>query len=88
MIPNTVAADGLPLEVVGKVEIPVALGDFRTNQDFTVVKNLSVECILGADFLVKHGAVIDCKESTLALGNDIRCEVPITVAQSGKQTPE
>ena len=53
-----------------------------------MVKNLSVECILGADFLVKHGAVIDCKESTLALGNDIRCEVPITVTQSGKQTPE
>ena len=26
VIPNTVAADGLPLEVVGKVEIPVALG--------------------------------------------------------------
>ena len=82
-IPNTVAADGLPLEVVGRVVIPVSLGQFKADQEFTVVERLSVGCILGADFLVKHGAVIDCKAGTLALGEHPRLVVPIFTAQSG-----
>ena len=61
---NTVA-DGVPLEVIGHVNIPVSLGQFRVEQEYTVVKILSVECILGADFLVHHGAIIDCKANTL-----------------------
>ena len=36
-IPNTVAADGFPLEVVGRVVIPVSLGQFKADQEFTVV---------------------------------------------------
>ena len=40
------------------------------------MKNLSVECILGGDFLGNHSAVIDCRESTLTLGNGPRCQVP------------
>ena len=79
---NTVAADGLPLEVVGHIGIPVSLGKFGADHEFTVVKNLSVECILGADFLVRHDAVIDCRENTLALGDNPRCEVPISIAPS------
>ena len=62
---NTIAANGLPLEVVGNITVSVSLGKFRADQEFTVVKNLSVECILGGDFLVNHSAVIDCRESTL-----------------------
>lgn len=34
---NTVAADGLPLEVVGQIRITVSLGEFGTNHEFTVV---------------------------------------------------
>ena len=79
---NTVAADGLPLEVVGHIGIPISLGKFGADNEFTVVKNLSVECILGADFLVRHDAVIDCRENTLALGDNLRCEVPISIAPS------
>ena len=78
---NTIAADGLPLEVVGNITISVSLGKFRADQEFTVVKNLSVECILGGDFLVNNSAVIDCRESTLTLGNSPRCQVPISIAQ-------
>ena len=79
---NTVAADGLPLEVVGHIGIPISLGKFGADNEFTVVKNLSVECILGADFLVRYDAVIDCRENTLALGDNLRCEVPISIAPS------
>ena len=55
---NTVVADSLPLEVVGNVTVPVSLGNFKVHQEFTVVKNLSVEGILGTDFLVHHSAVM------------------------------
>ena len=78
---NTLAANGLPLEVIGQVTVPVSLGEFRAEQKFTVVRNLTVDCILGADFLVEHGAVIDCKASTLAVGMNPRFKVPISVAR-------
>ena len=61
--------------------MPVSLGEFRAEQKFTVVQNLTVDCILGADFLVEHGAVIDCKASTLAVGMNPRFKVPISVAR-------
>ena len=64
-----------------EISVSVSLGKFRADQEFTVVKNLSVECILGGDFLVNHSAVIDCRESTLTLGNGPRCQVPISIAQ-------
>ena len=47
-------ANGLPLNVVGKVLLPVKFGDFQQNQEFVVARNLSVQCLLGADFLVQH----------------------------------
>ena len=65
--PATVAADGRPLEVCGKVMIPVSVGQFKTDHEFIVVEHLSVECLLGADFLVKHGAVINCRAGTVSL---------------------
>ncbi len=67
----TVRADGLPLEVVGCVSIPVSLGKFQADQEFTVVNSLTVDRILGANFLVKHGAVIDCKTNVLYLGGGL-----------------
>ena len=79
---TTVGADGLPLEVVGQVTVPVSLGDFQTSQEFTVVKSLTANCILGADFLVKHSAVIDCRTATLALGDSPRWQVPISIGQT------
>ena len=42
--------NGLPLNVVGKVKIPVKLGEFEQEQTFIVVGDLSVDCLLGADF--------------------------------------
>ena len=90
---NTVAADGLPLDVIGRVVVPVSLGQFNADQEFIVVERLSVECILGADFLVKHGAVIDCRAGTLALGHQPRLVVPIStspnrISNVKAQTPD
>ena len=77
---TTVAADGLPLEVVRQVTLPVSL---EADQEFTVVQSLTADCILEADFLVKHCAVIDCKTATLTLGRNSRSEVPISLGRSG-----
>ena len=84
---NTIAADGLPLQVIGNLTIPVVLGEFRTEHRFTVVGNLCVECILGADFLVKHSAVIDCKANTLVLGEVPRITVAISIALNETSPP-
>ena len=48
---ETVGANGMPLEVIGRVTLLVKLGDFQADQEFTVVRNLSVDCLLGANFL-------------------------------------
>ena len=78
---NTLAVNGLPLEVIEQVTVQMSLGKFRAEQKFTVVQKLTVDCILGVDFLVEYGAVIDCKASTLAVGMNPRFKVSISVAR-------
>lgn len=73
-----VGADGLLLEVI----VPVSLGDFQTSQEFTVIRSLTADSILGAGFLVKYGAVIDCSTATLTLGDNPRRQVPISIGQT------
>ena len=72
---TAVGPDGLPLDIVGEVVMPICLGKFQASQKFTVVRSLTTNCILGADFLLQHGAVIDCRAGTLVLGNNPRCQV-------------
>ena len=62
---------------VGRGKIAVSLGSFSTEEEFTVIRNLTVDCLLGADFLREHGAVMDCRHSTLSIGKDPRCHVPM-----------
>ena len=46
----------------------VTLENFQVQQQFIVVKNLSVDCFLGADFLVTDEGIIDCGAGKLHLG--------------------
>ena len=78
---GAVGANGLPLDVAGQTTLTVSLGSFKSEQEFLVIRNLTVECLLGADFLMKHGAVMDCRTSTLSLGNTSRFEVPMFMEQ-------
>ena len=68
-----VTANGGALEVLGQVTLPIAIGDFQSTHLFTVVSNLTVDCILGADCLMQHGAVIDCNQCCLTISG---VEVP------------
>lgn len=80
---TTVAANGLPLEVVGQVILLVSLRNYKADQRIIVVQYQTANCILGADFLVKHCAVIDCNTATLTLGSNACWEVPISFGRSG-----
>ena len=63
-----VGANGQSLDVIGRVTLPIKLGERSWDQEFTVVKNLTISCLLGADFLIQHGAIVDCRIGQLSLG--------------------
>ena len=75
---SAVSANGTPLDIGGQVKLVVSIGSFTCEHIFIVIRDLTVDCLLGADFLRKHGAVIDCKNSTLSLGKHV---VPIHTGQ-------
>ena len=73
-----VGADGSPLDMVGQVKVRVTIGNVHAKQVFTVVNTLTVDCLLGSDFLIAQEVVIDYKKGTaLIKGN----EIPFTMNQ-------
>ena len=66
---STVEANGLLLDVVRQVPMPVSLSGYCAMHTFLVVRGLTVEGLLGADFLEKHRAVIDFAGRRLTLGS-------------------
>ena len=79
--PGAVGANSVPLDVVGRAKIAVSLGPFTSEEEFTVIRNLTVDCLLGADFLKDHGAIMDCRSSTLSIGKKPRCHIPMIIGQ-------
>ena len=55
----TVGANGLPWDVARQESVLVSLGNYCVQHTFLVVHGLTVEGLLGADFLDKHKVVID-----------------------------
>ena len=74
---GAVGANGMPLDIVGRTTMILSLGSFNAEKEFTVIRNLTVECLLGADFLKEHGAVMDYTNSVLSLGKGSRFDIPI-----------
>jgi len=72
-----VGANGIPLDVVGKTVVTVTLGNFTVNHTFTVVNNLTVDYLLGADFLERYAAVLDCGHNTLVVGRESKVVIPL-----------
>ena len=65
---STVGANGLPLDVIGEVSLPVSLSGYQVLHTFFVVNGLMVEGLLGLDFLEKLKALIDFADRCLTLG--------------------
>ena len=66
-----IGANGSPLDMVGQMKIPVTMGGFSTEQVFTVVKTLTVDCLLGSDFLISQEVLIDYKNGTVTLKGNV-----------------
>ena len=76
---SAVGANGMPLEIVGETLVSVAVGSsFQTEHSFAVAKRLPVDCLLGADFLTLHSAVLDCANHHLSLCDSTRHQIPLS----------
>ena len=56
---SVVTADGSSLDLLGQVTLSVEIGGLVRLHSIVVARNLTQECIQGADFLVAHGCAID-----------------------------
>ena len=66
------AANGSRLEVTEWRRCEFEMGGHRWRHLFGIVPGLTQPLILGADFLIEHQAVLDCKSGTLDLGEGVR----------------
>ena len=71
-----VGASGTLLDVVGQVQIPVRIGSHQSEQVFTVVNTLTVDCLLGVDYLTANEVIIDYKHSHVTIRGHI---IPFTL---------
>lgn len=59
--------NGQRLKVRGMEEIDIRPGEYETKHTFLITTDIGTECLLGMDFLVPHGCVINCQDSSLSL---------------------
>ena len=65
-----VAANGVELDVLGKTSVLLEVGGLRAEFPVLIAKNLTQECILGADFLCHHKCVVDLQRQVLLAGEE------------------
>ena len=53
--------------MVGQVKVPVSIGAFKTEQAFVVVSKLTVDCLLGVDYLLANEAIINYKHHCVVI---------------------
>ena len=60
-----IAANGEPLSILGRTEIRIVIAG---KEFLLIARDITQECILGADFLISHGFVIDPGNRLLRIG--------------------
>ena len=63
-----VVANGEPLQIIGAAEVVIQVADTNFTHEALVTDEIFQECLLGADFLVPNGFVIDFKTGLLHHG--------------------
>ena len=76
---TAVSASGHSLDIIGKAVLPLTIGHVKCKQEFTIVHNLTVECLLGVDFLIGNQGTIDCVRKCLTLASE---EIPFNSADN------
>ena len=66
---KVVDAEGSQLNILGTVELDIAVDGIKTKQLFYICDNLKQSALLGMDFLRNNGCVVDFNEGTLHAGN-------------------
>ena len=70
-----VAANGEKLDLIGGTELRLSVGDLDVPLSVFIAKELTQECLLGADFLKQHNCVINMRERTLTIeGRPVACQ--------------
>ena len=64
-----VVANGETLDVLGQVELDVVLGGLVKKHMVLVARQLTHDCLLGADFLCQHNCIIDLHNRVLLAGD-------------------
>eukprot|EP00118_Oscarella_pearsei_P017903 m.180288 g.180288 ORF g.180288 m.180288 type:complete len:1472 (+) comp39243_c0_seq11:859-5274(+) len=64
-----VAANGGPLEILGHLDLDLAVGSYRSSHPFEVVKDFAYPVLLGSDFLKKSQAILDYSQGTVTIGS-------------------
>ena len=63
-----IAANGEPLSILGRTEIRIVIAGKEFLHQVLIARDITQECILGADFLITHGFVIDLGNRLLRIG--------------------
>ena len=69
-----VAANGEKLDVRGRSNVILQVGGIHTHYPVLVVRNVTQECLLGANFLENFGCTTNLRERTLSTGG---CSMPL-----------
>ena len=70
-----VAANGEMLDLLGQDKLQLQVGDLHVQFPVFIARELTQECLLGADFLKQHNCVINMRERTLvAGGKQVMCQ--------------
>ena len=59
---------GEELSLLGQTQVTITLGEFNAVHLALIVKELTQECLLGADFLVDQGCVVNLQTMRLSVG--------------------
>ena len=72
---TAVSASGHLLDVVGNAILPLTVGYIELKHEFTIVRSLTVDCLLSVDFLTGNSATVDCVKGCLTLATE---EIPFS----------
>lgn len=70
---KVVSANGEPIEILGRTQLNISVGNQVIKQSVLVAKDLAQECILGVDFMGTHGLIIDFSTMTLKTKSESVC---------------
>ncbi len=77
-LPNIRTVSGEELSVTGKASLTLTLAGVSYSFHFLVIENLTYPVVIGRDFLMHYGSVIDMKAKSLTLSGNL----PIPLHQS------